>query len=91
MTDCVLMSEAKAHESMLGKKILYKLEFILTSYMSAYCKYTVVIQIKVMHNICRPPGADPGFCVRGDDIRQGDLRVLLLFSQMFMERMMQEN
>ena len=36
-------------------------------------------------------GADPGFGVRGDEIRQGDLRVLLLLSQMFMERMMQEN
>ena len=36
-------------------------------------------------------GADPGFCVGGDEIRQGDLRVLLLLSQMFMERMMQEN
>ena len=34
-------------------------------------------------------GADPGFGVRGDEIRQGDMRVLL--SQMFMERMMQEN
>ena len=31
-------------------------------------------------------GADPGFGVRGDEIRQGDLRVLLLLSQMFMER-----
>ena len=29
-------------------------------------------------------GADPGFRVRGDEIRQGDLRVLLLLSQMFM-------
>ena len=37
------------------------------------------------------PGADPGFGVRWDEIRQGDLRVLLLLSQMFMERMMQEN
>ena len=36
-------------------------------------------------------GADPGFGVRGDEIRQGDLRVLLLLSQMFTERMMQEN
>ena len=36
-------------------------------------------------------GADPGFGVRGDEIRQGDLRVLLLLSHMFMERMMQEN
>ena len=36
-------------------------------------------------------GADPGFGVRGDEIRQGDLRVLLLFFQMFMERMMQKN
>ena len=37
-------------------------------------------------------GADLGFGVRGgDEIRQGDLRVLLLLSQMFMERMMQEN
>ena len=36
-------------------------------------------------------GADPGFGVRGDDIRQGDLRVLLLLSQMFMERMIQQN
>ena len=35
-------------------------------------------------------GADPGFGVRGDEIRQGDLRVLLLLSLMFMERMMQE-
>ena len=37
------------------------------------------------------PGADPGFGVRGDEIRQGDLRVLLLLFQMFMESMMQEN
>ena len=37
------------------------------------------------------PGVDPGFGVRGDEIRQGDLRVLLLLSQLFMERMMQEN
>ena len=29
--------------------------------------------------------------VRGDEIRQGDLRILLFLSQMFMERMMQEN
>ena len=36
-------------------------------------------------------GADPGFGVRGGKIQQGDLRVLLLLSQMFMERMMQEN
>ena len=36
-------------------------------------------------------GADPGFGVRGDEIRQGDLRVILLLSHMFMERMMQEN
>ena len=36
-------------------------------------------------------GADPGFGVRGYEIRQGDLRVLLLLSHMFMERMMQEN
>ena len=36
-------------------------------------------------------GADPGFGVRGDEIWQGDLRVLLLLSHMFMERMMQEN
>ena len=36
-------------------------------------------------------GADPGFGVKGDEIRQGDLKVLLLLSQMFMERMMQEN
>ena len=36
-------------------------------------------------------GADPGFGVRGDEIRQGDLRVLLLLSHMFMERMMQGN
>ena len=37
--------------------------------------------------------ADPGFGVwgGGDEIRQGDLRVLLLLSHMFMERMMQEN
>ena len=35
-------------------------------------------------------GADPGFGVRGDEIRQGDLRVLL-WSQMFMKRMMQKN
>ena len=35
--------------------------------------------------------ADPVFGVRGDEIRQGDLRVLLLLSHMFMERMMQEN
>ena len=35
-------------------------------------------------------GADPGFGVRGE-ILQGDLRVLLLLSRMFMERMMQEN
>ena len=27
----------------------------------------------------------------GGEIRQGDMRVLLLLSQMFMERMMQEN
>ena len=42
----------------------------------------------------RLSGADPGFGVRGDEIRQGDLRVLLLLSHMFyMERtcMMQEN
>ena len=31
-------------------------------------------------------GADPGVGVRGDEIRQGDLRVLLLLSHMFMER-----
>ena len=37
------------------------------------------------------PGADPGFGVRGDEIRQGDLRVLLLSSRMLTERMMQEN
>ena len=38
-------------------------------------------------------GADPGFGVVGvgGEIRQGDLRVLILLSQMFMERMMQEN
>ena len=36
-------------------------------------------------------GADPGFGVRGYEIRQGDLRILLLLSHMFMERMMQEN
>ena len=36
-------------------------------------------------------GADPGFGVRGDEIRQGNLRVLLLLFHMFMERMMQEN
>ena len=35
--------------------------------------------------------ADPGFGVRWDEILQGDLRPLLLLSQMFMERMMQEN
>ena len=28
-------------------------------------------------------GADPGFGVRGDEIRQGDLRVLLLFSDVY--------
>ena len=37
------------------------------------------------------PGADPGFGVRGEEIRHGDLRVLLLLCHMFMERMMQEN
>ena len=43
-------------------------------------------------HIFRPcTGADPGFGVRGDEIRQGGLRVLLLLSHMFMERMMQEN
>ena len=38
-------------------------------------------------------GADPGFGVRGEEMRQGDLRVhvLLLLSHMFMERMMQGN
>ena len=40
--------------------------------------------------ICILPGADPGFGVMGDEIRQGDLRVLhvhvLLLSQMCMER-----
>ena len=38
-------------------------------------------------------GADPGFGGRGGggEIRQGDLRVLLLLSHMFMEPMMQEN
>ena len=38
-------------------------------------------------------GADQGFGVGGGEgeIRQDDLRVLLLLSQMFMERMMQEN
>ena len=41
--------------------------------------------------LVQKPGADPGFSVRGDEIRQGDLRVLLLLSQMFMERMMQES
>ena len=35
--------------------------------------------------------ADPGLGVRGDEIPQGDLRVPLLLSHMFMERMMQEN
>ena len=45
-----------------------------------------------MYNIInKNQGADPGFGVRGDEIRQGDLRVLLLLSHMFMERMMQEN
>ena len=39
----------------------------------------------------RGPGADPGFSGKGGAIRQGALRVLLLLSQMFMERMMQEN
>ena len=38
------------------------------------------------------PGADPGYGDRGGgEIRQGDLRVLLLLSQIFMESMMQEN
>ena len=36
-------------------------------------------------------GTDPEFGVRGDEIRHGDLIVLLLLSHMFMERMMQEN
>ena len=40
---------------------------------------------------CTCPGADPGFSGKGGAIRQGALRVLLLLSQMFMERMMQEN
>ena len=31
------------------------------------------------------------FVLGGDEIRQGDLRVLLLLSHMLMERMMQEN
>ena len=45
----------------------------------------------VYYTFKQSSGADPGFCVRGDEIRQGDLRVLLLLSQLFMERMMQEN
>ena len=42
--------------------------------------------------VYRGTGADPGLGVGGGgEIRQGDLRVLLLLSKMFMERMMQEN
>ena len=50
---------------------------------------TSCIQIEIRSN--NFSGADPGFGVRGGKIRQVDMRVLLLLSQKFMERMMQEN
>ena len=54
-----------------------------------YSFSSIFDQITVL--LVHDSGADPGFGVRGDEIRQGDLTVLLLLSQMFMERMMQEN
>ena len=36
-------------------------------------------------------GRIQGLVLGGDEIRQGNLRILLLLSHMFMERMVQEN